>query len=116
MLIKGGGVSPAPPRAFLARREYSAAPGTSFATLRDLGVMMSEDANFNDYIEHVFKNTTQKMGWLLRTFRCRNNEFMKNTFNSLVQPHVDYCSQLWMPNQSQQMETSTQPLCRLTAR
>ena len=30
---------------------------------------------------------------------------MRNIFNSLVQPHGDYCSQLWMPSQAQQMET-----------
>ena len=91
-------------------------PIESFSTLRDLGVMMSEDANFDDHIEHVCKKTRQKMGWLLRTFRCRNNDFMKHTFNSLVRPHIDYCSQLWMPNQCQQMEKVENLLKQFTAK
>ena len=44
------------------------------------------------------------MGWIIRTFRCRNTEFLRSIFNSLVHQHVDYCSQLWMPSQAQQME------------
>ena len=66
--------------------------------------MLSNDATFNEHIEHVCKKTRQNMGCILITFKCRNNEFMRKIFNSLVQPHINYCSQLWMPNQTQQME------------
>ena len=79
-------------------------PIEPFNSLRDLGVIMNDQANFSDHIEHVCKKVRQKLGWILRTFSCRRNEFMKSTFNSLVQPHIDYCSQLWMPNKDGDIE------------
>ena len=87
-----------------------------FNTLRDLGVIMNDQANFNDHIEHVAKKVRQKIGWVLRTFSCRRNEFMKNIFNSLVQPHIDYCSQLWMPNTTGEMEKIEKLLKDFTAK
>ena len=75
-----------------------------FTSLRDLGIILNEDGTFTDHIDHVCKKVRQKMGWILRTFSNRNNDFMKFTFNSLVQPHIDYCSQLWMPNKTGEME------------
>ena len=41
---------------------------------------------------------------VLRTFYSRNTHFMKQMFKSLVQPHSDYCSVLWMPQESRSME------------
>ena len=29
---------------------------------------------------------------------------MKHMFNTLVQPHIDYCSQLWMPQEGLNLE------------
>ena len=75
-----------------------------FETVKDLGVIMSEDATFNEHIEAVAKKVRQKTGWVLRTFYSRKLEFMKTTFKTLILPHVDYCSQLWMPTQAQGIE------------
>ena len=41
---------------------------------------------------------------MLRTYYSRKLEFMKTTFKTLILPHVDYCSQLWMPTQAQGIE------------
>ena len=30
--------------------------------------------------------------------------FMRHMYNSLVQPHIDYCSQLWMPQEGHNLE------------
>ena len=65
--------------------------------VRDLGVMMSDDGSFKDQIEKVAKKVRQKTGWVLRTFYSRNTLLMKTLFKTLVVPHIDYCSQLWMP-------------------
>ena len=65
--------------------------------VRDLGIMMSEDATFKDQIEKVAKKVRQKTGWVLRTFYSRKTLLMKTLFKTLVVPHIDYCSQLWMP-------------------
>ena len=73
-------------------------------TLRDLGVILSDDATFKDHIEHVVKKVRQKTGWVLRTFYSRRMSIMKTLFKSLIVPHVDYCSQLWMPIKSTQIQ------------
>ena len=67
-----------------------------FETIRDLGVQLSDDASFDEQIEKVVKKARQKSGWIFRTFYCRRPDFLKQMFKSLVQPHIDYCSQLWM--------------------
>ena len=76
-----------------------------FETVKDLGVIMSEDATFNEHIEAVAKKVRQKTGWVLRTFFSRNQNFMKTMFKTLIVPHVDYCSQLWMPTTPKGIET-----------
>ena len=68
--------------------------------LRDLGVILSDDASFDDHIDKVVKKVRQKTGWVLRTFYSRNQELMKTLYKSLVVPHVNYCSQLWMPTKA----------------
>ena len=75
-----------------------------FTSLRDLGIQLSEDGTFSEHIENVCKKARQKCGWLMRTFFNRKCHFMKQMFNSLVQPHLDYCSQLWMPLEGKHME------------
>ena len=65
---------------------------------------MSDDAKFDNHIAHVCSKVRQKCGWILRTFNCRSSFFMKFMWKSLVQGHIDYCSQLYFPNQSTQLE------------
>ena len=76
-----------------------------FDKLRDLGVILNEEATFSDHIQHVEKKVRQKIGWVLRTFYTRNAGFMKILYKSLIVPHVDYCSQLWMPIQATQIQS-----------
>ena len=66
--------------------------------LRDLGIQMSEDGKFSNHIDSVSSRVRQKCGWILRTFNCRNTYFMKFMWKSLVQGHIDYCSQLYFPS------------------
>ena len=42
--------------------------------------------------------------------------FMKTIFKSLIQPHKDYCSQLWMPPPGQKLEKIERLLKRWTSR
>jgi hypothetical protein len=67
-----------------------------FENLRDLVVIMNDKATFEDHVKHVTKKVRQKIGWVLRTFYCRRTDFMKTMFKTLIVPHVDYCSQLWI--------------------
>ena len=72
--------------------------------LRDLGVIMSDNAKFEEYITHVCLKVKQKCGWILRTFSSRNSQLMKFLWKSLVQGHIDYCSQLYLPNKVAEMQ------------
>ena len=85
-------------------------------TCRDLGVTMSDDATFNDQVEKVTSKAKQKCGWILRTFYCRNTSFLRRMFNTYVQPHTDYCSQLWAPVEGPQMDKVENVLRSFTAK
>ena len=71
---------------------------------KDLGVIMSNDGKFENQINKACSRARQKTGWVLRTFYSRRKEFMKHMFNSLCQPHLDYCVQLWAPQEGPQMD------------
>ena len=75
-----------------------------FSSLKDLGVQINEDATFTDHIDKICKKVRQKSGWITRTFYTREPNFMRHMFNTLVQPHIDYCSQLWMPQEGQTLD------------
>ena len=68
-----------------------------FETIKDLGVIMNNQADFSDHIEKAVKKASHKMGWFLRTFFNRKLWFMRHMFKTLVMPHLGYCSQLWLP-------------------
>jgi endonuclease/exonuclease/phosphatase family metal-dependent hydrolase len=74
-------------------------------SLRDLGVIMSDTAKFDDHIDHVSKKVRIKVGWILRTFYTRRTDIMKQLWKTLVQCHIDYCSQLYMPGNAQNMHS-----------
>ena len=71
---------------------------------RDLGIIMQDDATFSLHIEKVCQKVKQKCGWILRTFYNRSSKFMRHMFNTLAQPHADYCSQLWTPSEGGELE------------
>ena len=65
--------------------------------LRDLGIRLSSDLSFSIHIENTVASASKLVGWGLRTFRGRGRLVMLTLLKSLVQPKLDYCSQLWSP-------------------
>ena len=59
---------------------------------------MSSDLTFTLQVEKVVSTANQVAGWGLRTFRSRSRRLVLQLLKSLVQPHLDYCSQLWCPS------------------
>ena len=55
---------------------------------------MNNMANFDDHIENVCSKVKQKSSWILRTFQTRQPFVLKQLWKQLVQPHIDYCSQM----------------------
>ena len=83
---------------------------------RDLGVTMENSAKFELHIENVCKKVRQKCGWVLRIFYCRDQHFLRHMFNTLIQPHIDYCSQLWTPQEGPQLDKVEKLLKNFTAK
>ena len=78
--------------------------------------MMEDTANFNTHIDKVCKKVRQKCGWILRTFYCRNPAFLRHMWNTYLQPHIDYCSQLWAPQDGVNLNRLEKLLQSFTAR
>ena len=66
--------------------------------LKDLGVRISVDLSFDLQVDKVVTTASRMVSWGLRAFRSRGRHLMLVMFKSLVQPHMDYCSQLWSPS------------------
>jgi ribonuclease P/MRP protein subunit RPP40 len=66
-------------------------------SLRDLGVRISSDLSFSMQIDLTVNSGSRMAGWALRTFRGSGKHLMLTLLRSLIQPRLDYCSQLWSP-------------------
>ena len=66
--------------------------------LRDLGVRISSNLSFDIHIQNTVTAASRLVGWGLRTFAGRGRSVMMTLMKSLVQPKLDYCSQLWSPS------------------
>ena len=66
--------------------------------VKDLGVLFSPDLSFGTHIDKMRKQTNKLIGWVFRTFRTRSKKVMMTVWRSLIQPRLDYCSQLWSPS------------------
>ena len=53
---------------------------------------------FSIHIENTVLAASKLVGWGLRTFGGRGRAVMLTLLKSLVQPKLDYCSQLWSPS------------------
>ena len=58
---------------------------------------MSTALTFSEQIDMVVGAASRMAGWSLRTFRRRGRGLMLTLLRSLIQPRLDYCSQLWSP-------------------
>ena len=71
-----------------------------FSSLRDLGVIMSDNEKFEDHIKKVSRVIRQKIWWMMGTFCKRRAKILKQFWKTLFQCHIDYRSQLYMPSQA----------------
>ena len=65
--------------------------------VKDLGVMMSNDASFNSHIDLITESAKNLSSWILRTFKTRKEEPMILLWKTLMLPTIEYCSVLWSP-------------------
>ena len=67
--------------------------------IKDLGITMSSNCNFNQHINNVYKQCSRLSGWILRTFISRDSLTLLTLFKCIVLSRLDYGSQLWSPHQ-----------------
>ena len=87
-----------------------------YTSVRDLGVILSEDGRFEAHIEKVIRKVRQKVGWIFRSFYSRRVDVLKHLWKTLVQCHIDYCSQLYMPGQMQSLQSIERLFYNFTSR
>ena len=98
-----------------SRRE-PAAPGMEYHSnigtpikrqqyLRDLGVTISQDATFSQYISEKICKMKSKISWVLRTFQTRDKVPMLTLWKSLILSEHDYCCQLWSPKRPGEIQS-----------
>ena len=68
------------------------------ASVRDLGVTLSNTGCFSEHIADRVRVVRKLTGWVLRTFKTRATHTMLTLWKSFLLCHLEYCSQLWSPS------------------
>ena len=69
--------------------------------VKDLGVLLTSNLNFNLHVNNVVCKSYKMLGFLKRTCKSFSNVIaLKLLYFSLVRSQLDYCSQVWAPHQS----------------
>jgi hypothetical protein len=82
---------------------------------KSLGVFIDHNLSWNIHIERLCKKIASGIGALKRTRPFVPYHTLVSIFNSLVQPHFDYCSVVW-GNCSKTLSTKLQKLQNRAAR
>jgi ribonuclease P/MRP protein subunit RPP40 len=65
---------------------------------RDLGVIISKDLKFAKNCKSACKKANQMLGFIARNIDFKTPEVMRQLYNSLVRPHLEYAVQFWSPH------------------
>ena len=65
--------------------------------VKDLGIIMSDDATFTSHISTITGRATKFAGWILRTFMSRDTKVMLLLWKSLVLSRLENSCPLWSP-------------------
>ena len=73
-------------------------------TIKDLGVLTSENVSFAEHIDDIVQASKIKSGMLLRTFETREAQPMMKMFNSYIRSKLEYCSLIWNPHKKEDID------------
>ena len=73
-------------------------------TIKDLGVLTSENVSFAEHIDDIVQSSMIKAGILLRTFETREAQPMMKMFNSYIRSKLEYCSLIWNPHKKEDID------------
>ena len=79
---------------------YELQPLKRLEAERDLGVLITCDARFNEHIYAQVNKANKMLGFIRRSLSSRSDQFLR-TFRSLcvalVRSHLEYASEIWSP-------------------
>ena len=71
---------------------------------RDLGVSVSTDAKFSEHVDKTVVKANKMCGMVRRNFVSKDPDLMSKIFDIYIRPVVEYCSPLWNPSLSGQID------------
>ena len=81
--------------------QFSAQTMPATAHVKDLGIHMSNDATFTHHYTNIAGVARKLSGWVLRTFKTREEKCLTTLWKTLILPRLEYCCQLWSPHKLQ---------------
>ena len=63
--------------------------------LKSLGIILDENLNWNQHVEHIIKKIKSALGALRRAKPFVTKETLIQIYNALIVPHFDYCAEVW---------------------
>jgi hypothetical protein len=70
----------------------------SVKTMRDLGIIVSEDLKWSSHCKEVTKKAGTRMYSLLRSFETKSTRFLVQLYKTFIRPKLDYGSPIWSPS------------------
>ena len=69
-----------------------------------LGVEVTQKLNWSNHIDHITAKAKRSLGFVKRNLkRCPEN-IKEQAYKSLVRPHLEYASTVWLPHQKYQID------------
>ena len=73
-------------------------------TVRDLGVLLSNDCSWSSHIQQMAKTARTMTSWVLSVFRDRSRFLMLTLFKTMVRSKLEYCCPVWNPDKISDIE------------
>lgn len=68
-------------------------------SVNDLGVIFDRKLNFHNHVDKMVNKSYKMLGFLTRIMKkFRNRDCFNLLYNTLVRPHLEYCSTVWNPH------------------
>ena len=75
-------------------------------TVRDLGVLLSNDCSWTPHIHQMLKTAKKMASWVFSVFRDRSPFLMLTLFKTMVRSRLEYCCPVWNPSKITDIEAS----------
>ena len=72
--------------------------------LKNLGVIFKNDLSFTNHITGVVTTARQRLFLLHKCFLTKDPKILIRAFKTYVLPILDYCSQIWSPHRSRDID------------